>query len=87
MDVVFVDGAHEWRWVESDSQNALRMVAPGGMVIWHDYGHRGEAADVTEYLEALDRQLGGRLRWVRGTSLVFYPAAGHREGVPIHGSA
>jgi predicted O-methyltransferase YrrM len=67
MDVVYVDGAHDWQTVEADTQNALKMVRRDGLIIWHDYGRRG--CDVTDYLETLDRELGGALRWVRGTSL------------------
>lgn len=70
MDVVYVDGAHDWQTVESDTQAALQMARPGGLIIWDDYGRRG--CDVTDYLEELDRKLGGRLRWVPETALVVY---------------
>jgi hypothetical protein len=37
-DVVFVDGSHAYSYVVSDSEKAMRMVKPGGLVLWHDYG-------------------------------------------------
>jgi predicted O-methyltransferase YrrM len=37
VDLVFVDASHEEAFVASDTENALRMVAPGGIVLWHDY--------------------------------------------------
>lgn len=37
MDLVFVDGSHAYDYVVSDSKNALKLVRPGGWVVWHDY--------------------------------------------------
>lgn len=37
MDLIFVDGSHEYDDVLSDSRNALRMLAPGGIILWDDY--------------------------------------------------
>lgn len=37
MDLVTVDGSHSYRFVQSDSFNAFRMIRPGGVVVWHDY--------------------------------------------------
>jgi hypothetical protein len=36
-DVIFVDGSHAESYVRSDSEKALSMVKPGGLVLWHDY--------------------------------------------------
>lgn len=39
MDLVFVDGAHSYEYVISDSRNALEMLRGGtGTLLWHDYG-------------------------------------------------
>lgn len=37
VDLVYIDGAHSEEYVRSDTDNALRMVAPGGAVVWDDY--------------------------------------------------
>lgn len=37
IDLVLVDGNHELEFAVSDSANALKMLAPGGMIIWDDY--------------------------------------------------
>jgi predicted O-methyltransferase YrrM len=37
MDLVIVDGGHLADCVIPDTENALKMVAPGGMVVWDDY--------------------------------------------------
>lgn len=36
MDLVFVDGAHIRRYVAADSRSALRLLRPGGVVVWDD---------------------------------------------------
>lgn len=47
IDIVFVDGAHHYHAVASDTRNALRMVRPGGFVLWHDFANYGDYNDVT----------------------------------------
>jgi predicted O-methyltransferase YrrM len=37
MDLVIVDGGHTADCVTPDSENALKMVAPAGVVVWDDY--------------------------------------------------
>ena len=36
--LVFVDGSHAYDYVRKDFETAMRLVAPGGIVLWHDYG-------------------------------------------------
>ena len=38
MDFVFVDAAHDYSNGLADSTNALKMVKPGGIIVWHDFG-------------------------------------------------
>ena len=77
--LVFVDGSHSYEYASGDSETAFRLVAPGGMVIWHDYG---VWEGVTRALDDLEtaRKLG--LRKIRGTSLVFWrgPETGAANG-------
>jgi len=68
-DVVFVDGSHALSYVQSDSRKALKMVRPGGVILWHDY--RGpRLPGVYDALNVLARALP--LKHIAGTSLVFY---------------
>ena len=69
-DVVFVDGSHARSYVLSDSEKALRMVRPGGLVLWHDYSPA--CPGVFAALNALARRLP--LRHIRGTTLVAHRA-------------
>jgi hypothetical protein len=36
-DLVFVDGSHRVEDVIADSRLALELLAPGGVIVWHDY--------------------------------------------------
>jgi hypothetical protein len=69
--LVFVDGSHAYDYVRKDSETAMRLVARGGMVIWHDYGRWEGVSRALEELEA-ERRLG--LRHIAGTSLVVWKA-------------
>lgn len=71
-DVVFVDGSHAYSYVESDSAKAMRMVKPGGVVLWHDYRADAPGRDVRRYLDALAKELP--LVRLAGTRLVAYRA-------------
>jgi predicted O-methyltransferase YrrM len=67
--LVFVDGSHAYDYVRKDSETAMRLVAPGGIVLWHDYGRWEGVSRALDELEA-QRRLG--LRWIAGTSLVVW---------------
>lgn len=69
--LVFVDGSHAYDYVRKDSQTALRLVAKGGTVLWHDYGRWEGVSRALDELEA-ERRLG--LRHIAGTSLVAWRA-------------
>jgi predicted O-methyltransferase YrrM len=75
-DLVFVDGSHAYSYVVSDSAKALELVAPGGLVLWHDYAGPRHAAGVYRALNELAQRLP--LVRIEGTTLVAYrrPADG-----------
>ena len=50
IDLFFIDGAHSYEYVRSDTENALNTIKPGGIILWHDYTN---VIDVTEYLNEL----------------------------------
>jgi len=47
VDLVYVDGAHHYEAVRSDTENALRMVRPGGYILWDEFGNFGDYNDIT----------------------------------------
>ena len=52
VDLILIDGAHAYDFVLSDTKNALKMLRPGGTIIWDDFGHLGDNYDVTRALMA-----------------------------------
>jgi len=42
VDFIFVDAGHAYDLVRSDSQKALEMIQPGGVIFWHDYHYAHE---------------------------------------------
>jgi predicted O-methyltransferase YrrM len=38
MDFIWVDGDHSYEGVRNDSEKAFQMLAPGGAILWHDFG-------------------------------------------------
>jgi predicted O-methyltransferase YrrM len=41
-DMIFVDAGHAYELVRSDSLKAMEMIAPGGVILWHDYHYAHE---------------------------------------------
>ncbi len=70
-DVIFIDGCHEYESVRQDTANALRVVRPGGVILWHDYGV------IESVSRAVDDSTVAR-GVLLGTSLAFTKSEGLR---------
>lgn len=70
IDLVVVDGGHTADCVIPDSENALRMVAPGGIVVWDDYEEGWPA--VTQSVDEVARRHGLHLVWLQKTGIAAY---------------
>lgn len=64
-DAAFIDGDHSEAGVTHDSLLARRLVRPGGIIVWHDYGN--PAVEVTGVLE----RLGWPIKSVENSWLAF----------------
>jgi predicted O-methyltransferase YrrM len=55
IDFCFIDAGHEFAHVSCDTRNALEMMRPGGVIVWHDYSRwwRG----VQRCLDELSKQM------------------------------
>jgi predicted O-methyltransferase YrrM len=70
-DLIFVDGSHAYSYVLSDTAKALEMLAPGGIIVWHDY--RPYRRSMRDVFRALNELHASRpLVRVRETSFVVY---------------
>lgn len=70
MDMVFVDGSHSYDYVINDTQQALKMLRPGGVVVWHDYGAWAGVTKALNERHAQDPRFES-IRHIRGTTLAF----------------
>lgn len=72
VDLFFIDGAHSFAYVRSDTLNALKCCHPGSVIAWHDYGRAG-LNGVSRWLHELAQQHhvyaipGGSLAFMRVT--------------------
>lgn len=55
MDLIFIDGDHTESYVRSDTEKAMRMLAPGGWLLWHDFRTSRAVPGVWRYLHELHR--------------------------------
>jgi predicted O-methyltransferase YrrM len=63
-DIVFIDGCHYYEYVKMDTQNSLRHLKSGGILIWHDYGMY---KDVSKVVDETAKKI--RVKAIRGTRL------------------
>jgi predicted O-methyltransferase YrrM len=74
IDFFFIDGAHSYEYVRSDTQHALRCVPPGGVIAWHDFGRTG-VNGVSRWLLEM-RRSGYPVHAIPGGSLAFMVVPG-----------
>jgi len=77
VDLAFVDGAHTYEYVRNDTEKIARMMRPGGLVFWHDYGGRGRFRGITTYLHELAARFP--VYRVAGTTLAWASSDGVRS--------
>ncbi len=78
MDFIFVDGSHAYSYVMSDTRKALRMIKPGGLILWHDYEGPATGRGTDVALAELAQELP--LQVIEGTRMVAYRAQGNHAG-------
>lgn len=69
IDLFFVDGAHSYEYVKSDTRHAFDCCHKGSVIAWHDYGRVGFNG-VSRFLHEL-RDSGYAVRRVPGGSLAY----------------
>ena len=76
IDLVFVDGSHEFKDVLRDTANAISMLSPTGVALWHDVSP--EHPGVVKALEACAESKG--IWRIHNTSLGLYTPQGTFDG-------
>jgi hypothetical protein len=71
VDLVFVDGAHDYETVKKDTETAFSLVSENGCILWDDVD-----VDWPDVVKALKHSKNKKLmRRIRGTKLIYYSAA------------
>jgi Methyltransferase domain len=68
VDLFFIDGAHSYEYVRSDTLNAMKCSRPGSVIAWHDFGRAG-VNGVARWLMEFSKQ--HQVYSVPGGSLAF----------------
>jgi predicted O-methyltransferase YrrM len=53
VDFCFIDAGHSYECVKNDTEKALSVMRPGGLVVWHDATWRRDGYAVNDYLREL----------------------------------
>lgn len=56
IDLCFIDAGHSYECVKSDTEKALPLMSPGGVIIWHDSTWRRDNYGVNRYLHEKRRE-------------------------------
>jgi predicted O-methyltransferase YrrM len=70
MDLIFIDGSHDYDYVLNDSEIALKLLRDGkGIILWHDYRVGMEVVKAIETFRNQHRQLS--IYHLKNTSLAY----------------
>jgi predicted O-methyltransferase YrrM len=73
VDLFFIDGAHSYEYVRSDTRNALKCCHPGSVIAWHDFGRVG-VNGVSRWIRELSKE--HEIFSIPGGSLTFMVVKG-----------
>ena len=62
--LAFIDGAHDYLSVKSDTENVLKIISRPGNIFWHDYDVTN---DVGKYLIEISKEF--EIKWIKNTRL------------------
>lgn len=67
VDLIFIDAAHDYENKKSDTENALKMLKRGGVIVWDNYRD-----PLNPYCTKFLGELNLNLSQLKGTNLVVY---------------
>jgi predicted O-methyltransferase YrrM len=85
VQLAFIDGAHTYTHVKNDTEKIASVMAPEGIVLWHDYGGKGEFRGVTDHLHELNSR--SPIYRITGTTLAWTTAENLRSALAMPGCA
>ena len=68
MDLVFIDGCHQFEYVKKDSINSFEILNKNGFLVWHDYGFVG---DVSMFVDQWAKQNDRKIKRIAGTRIAY----------------
>lgn len=69
IDLIFIDAAHDYKNKKIDTENAIRLLSKGGVILWHNYNDV-TCPDVTKYLADISKEY--KIFHLRNTMLAVY---------------
>jgi hypothetical protein len=69
LEFAFIDGGHDFEHVTNDSRKACEALAPGGWLVWHDFGSTVPWVKVREAIERIG--FAEAVVHVEGTEVAF----------------
>jgi len=71
MDLIFIDGGHNYSCVKNDSEKSFRMIKNEGYIFWHDYNpSKRSCRDVVKYIHEISKIK--KIFHIKNTSLCYY---------------
>jgi len=71
MDLIFIDGGHNYSCVKNDSEKSFRMIKNEGYIFWHDYNvSKRSCKDVVKYIHEISKIK--KICHIKNTSLCYY---------------
>ena len=71
MDLIFIDGGHNYSCVKNDSEKSFRMIRNEGYIFWHDYNvFKRSCRDIVKYIHEISKTK--KIFHIKNTSLCYY---------------
>lgn len=71
MDLIFIDGGHNYSCVKNDSEKSFKMIKNNGYIFWHDYNvFKRSCKDVVKYIHEISKIK--KIFHIKNTSLCYY---------------
>ena len=71
IDLIFIDGGHNYSCVKNDSEKSFRMIKNEGYIFWHDYNVlKKSCKDVVKYIHEISKIK--KIFHIKNTSLCYY---------------